>query len=96
MKLIKYINMVVSLCLWSCGIGCYAAQTAWYVAFSGESSQPINTIYSLSVTDGAILGSVIPDAKTLGLKELRNMSVGPDGKLYVTNAYKKRLSCTHL
>ncbi len=64
----------------------YAAQTGWYVAFSGESTQPINTIYKLSTT-GSVLGEVF--SSSLGFHELRNMSFGPDQKLYVTNSNKK-------
>lgn len=64
----------------------YAAQTAWYVTFSGESATPINNIYVLSKTTGAFISTLAPTAT--GFHELRNMVIGPDNKLYVTNANK--------
>lgn len=64
----------------------YAVQTAWYVTFSGESATPINNIYVLSVTNGAFVSTLAPTAT--GFNELRNMAIGPDNKLYVTNSNK--------
>jgi hypothetical protein len=65
----------------------HASQLAWYVTFSGESATPINNIYALSTADGSIKGEVI--SNSLNLRELRNMIIGTDGKLYLLNAYKK-------
>ncbi len=86
MEVRTFYKSLISLLLSSYCLISSAAQTGWYVTFSGESGTPINTIYKLSVTDGSILGTVVPT--NLGFNELRNMAVGPDGKLYVTNSFK--------
>lgn len=65
---------------------CEAEQLYWYVTFSGESATPIQNIYALDKTNGAFLGTVLAD--NLGLNELRNMAIGPDGNLYVMNSHK--------
>lgn len=79
----KLFGGVVAFCY---SLALHAAQTGWYVAFSGESSTPINTIYQLSVTDGSVQGEVV--STSLGFQELRNMTLAPDGKMYVTNSNK--------
>ena len=78
-------SRILFLTLLGCSGFCSANQIAWYVAFSGESANPIQNIYALSPTDGTVLGNVLPD--NLGLNELRNSVVGPNGNLYVTNAH---------
>lgn len=62
------------------------AQTGFYVSFSGESSKPINNVYALSASGQTLSKTVLDTSHTY--QELRGMVFGPDGKLYVSQAYK--------
>ena len=63
----------------------------WYVTFhGGDEKKAWNNIHAFAL-DGQSLGKVLathslPD--DLELRELRGFAFGPDGDLYVTNAYK--------
>jgi hypothetical protein len=59
-----------------------------YVSFSGESATPIKNVYALSPKGETVSKAVLDPAKA-PYQELRGMSFGPDGNLYVAQAYKK-------
>lgn len=59
----------------------------FYVSFSGESSTPINNVYALSPAGSTVSTQVLDPSRTY--QELRGLVFGPDGKLYVAQAYKK-------
>jgi len=64
----------------------------WYISFHGGGDEPHtwNNIHSFSL-DGQPLGKVLAtDAMPhgLALRELRGFAFGPDGDLYVANAYR--------
>ena len=68
-----------------------AGQTllGFYVSFSGESSKssdPINNLYALSASGSTLCKEVLDTSQTY--QELRGLCFGPDGKLYVSQAYK--------
>lgn len=61
----------------------------FYVSFSGESSkspEPINNLYALSPSGSLLSKEVLDQSQTY--QELRGMVFGPDGNLYVCQAYK--------
>ena len=60
----------------------------FYVSFSGESATPINNVYALS-PKGETVSKAVLDPGKAPYQELRGMSFGPDGNLYVAQAYKK-------
>jgi glucose/arabinose dehydrogenase len=60
----------------------------FYVSFSGESATPIKNVYALSPKGETVSKAVLDPAKA-PYQELRGMSFGPDGNLYVAQAYKK-------
>jgi DNA-binding beta-propeller fold protein YncE len=60
----------------------------FYVSFSGESATPIKNVYALS-PKGETLSKAVLDPAKAPYQELRGMSFGPDGNLYVAQAYKK-------
>jgi WD40 repeat protein len=62
------------------------AQAGFYVSFSGESPKPIDNVYALSAS-GQTLSTAVLDPSH-AYHELRGMVFGPDGKLYVSQAYK--------
>lgn len=59
----------------------------FYVSFSGELSPPIDNVYALSPNGEIVSKAVL--AGSGGYQELRGMAFGPDGNLYVAQAYKK-------
>jgi glucose/arabinose dehydrogenase len=59
-----------------------------YLSFSGESTTPISNVYALSPM-GEIVSKAVLDPVKSPYQELRGMSFGPDGNLYVAQAYKK-------
>ena len=58
----------------------------FYLSFSGESSTPINNVYALSPSGATVSTQVLDPSQTY--QELRGMAFGPDGCLYVCQAYK--------
>ena len=58
----------------------------FYLSFSGESSTPINNVYALSPSGATVSTQVLAPSQTY--QELRGMAFGPDGCLYVCQAYK--------
>jgi hypothetical protein len=60
----------------------------FYLSFSGESATPIKNVYALSRKGETVSKAVLDPAK-VPYQELRGMSFGPDGNLYVAQAYKK-------
>jgi hypothetical protein len=63
----------------------------WYVTFhGGDDPHAVNTIHAYSAA-GDPLGAVLAShdlPKHVALRELRGFGFGPDGDLYVANAYK--------
>ena len=63
----------------------------WYVTFHGGDAQhALNNIHAYT-TDGAEIGTALAKhtlPKGVELRELRGFSFGPDGHLYVVNAYR--------
>jgi hypothetical protein len=62
------------------------ALQGFYLSFSGESSAPINNVYALSTSGAQVSTTVLDTSRTY--QELRGMAFGPDGCLYVCQAYK--------
>ncbi len=61
----------------------------FYLSFSGESSKssnPINNLYALSPSGSTLSKEVLDTSQTY--QELRGLAFGPDGRLYVCQAYK--------
>lgn len=61
----------------------------FYLSFSGESSKssnPINNLYALSPSGSTLSKEVLDPSQTY--QELRGLTFGPDGRLYVCQAYK--------
>jgi hypothetical protein len=58
----------------------------FYLSFSGESLAPINNLYALSPSGEVVSTTVLETSQTY--QELRGMAFGPDGNLYVCEAYK--------
>lgn len=64
---------------------------AWYLTFhGGDGRSDLNSIHAYAA-DGKKIGKVLDRASllpTVELRELRGHTFGPDGELYVANAYK--------
>lgn len=64
-----------------------ATLQGFYVSFSGESDEPINNVLALDAA-GTLVSKEVLDP-SLTYQELRGLTFGPDGNLYVCQAYKK-------